>query len=52
MRGYSHGLAAGFRGGGPGQPFSHDWDLVAGQMLAFYRWVLGRGDLPPCVRVD
>jgi hypothetical protein len=30
----------------------YDWDLIAGQTLALYRWVLGQGERPACVRVD
>lgn len=30
----------------------YDWDLIAGQTLALYRWLLGQGDRPGCVRLD
>jgi glycosyltransferase involved in cell wall biosynthesis len=30
----------------------YDWDLIAEQTLAVYRWLLGRGDRPTCVRLD
>jgi glycosyltransferase involved in cell wall biosynthesis len=29
-----------------------DWDEIAGQTLALYRWLLGRGDRPACVKLD
>lgn len=30
----------------------YDWSHIAGDMLAAYRWVLGRGPQPDCVRTD
>lgn len=30
----------------------YDWDAIAGETVALYRWVLGQGDRPGCVRVD
>ena len=30
----------------------YDWDVIAGQTLALYRWVLERGERPACVRLD
>jgi glycosyltransferase involved in cell wall biosynthesis len=30
----------------------YDWDLIARQTLALYRWVLGQGERPGFVRVD
>ncbi len=29
-----------------------DWDEIASQTLALYRWLLGRGDRPACVQLD
>ncbi len=29
----------------------YDWAAIAEDMAAVYRWVLGRGDRPDCVRV-
>ncbi len=30
----------------------YDWDAIAAETLALYRWVLGHGERPACVRVD
>jgi glycosyltransferase involved in cell wall biosynthesis len=30
----------------------YDWDAIAAQTLALYRWVLGQGERPGFVRVD
>ncbi len=30
----------------------YDWAAIAGDMAAVYRWVLGRGGRPACVRMD
>jgi len=30
----------------------YDWDAIAAETLALYRWVLGQGERPACVRVD
>lgn len=30
----------------------YDWDRIAEQTLALYRWVLGRGEQPACVHLD
>jgi glycosyltransferase involved in cell wall biosynthesis len=30
----------------------YDWNRIAEQTLALYRWVLGQGERPACVRVD
>ena len=30
----------------------YDWSIIAGQMLDAYRWVLGQGVLPDCIRLD
>jgi glycosyltransferase involved in cell wall biosynthesis len=30
----------------------YDWSVIAGQMLDAYRWVLGQGPLPDCIRLD
>ena len=29
-----------------------DWDAIAAKTLALYRWVLGQGERPGCVRTD
>jgi glycosyltransferase involved in cell wall biosynthesis len=29
-----------------------DWEVIAGQTLDLYRWLLGQGDRPDCVRLD
>ena len=29
-----------------------NWDEIAGQTLALYRWLLGLGERPACVRLD
>lgn len=30
----------------------YNWDAIANETLSLYRWVLGQGERPPCVRVD
>ena len=30
----------------------YDWNAIAVETLALYRWVLGQGDRPGCVRLD
>lgn len=30
----------------------YDWDRIAAETLALYRWVLGQGGRPACVRID
>jgi glycosyltransferase involved in cell wall biosynthesis len=30
----------------------YDWDAIAAETLALYRWVLGQGGRPACVRTD
>ena len=30
----------------------YDWDTIAAETLALYRWVLGRGGRPACVHLD
>ena len=30
----------------------YDWDAIAAETLALYRWVLGQGERPGCVRTD
>ena len=30
----------------------YDWDDIARQTIGVYRWVLGRGHQPDCVRTD
>lgn len=30
----------------------YDWDVIAAETLALYRWVLGQGERPACVHVD
>lgn len=30
----------------------YDWLVIAGQMIAAYRWVLGQGSLPDCISLD
>ena len=30
----------------------YDWSVIAGQMLDAYHWVLGKGSLPDCVRLE
>lgn len=30
----------------------YDWDAIAAETLALYRWVLGQGERPACVRTD
>ncbi len=30
----------------------YDWDTIAAETLALYRWVLGQGERPACVRTD
>lgn len=30
----------------------YDWNAIAAETLALYRWVLGQGERPGCVRVD
>ena len=29
-----------------------DWEVIAGQTLDLYRWLLGQGDRPDCVQLD
>lgn len=37
---------------GRGYAQRYDWSLIAGQMLDAYRWVLGQGERPACVRIE
>ena len=30
----------------------YDWDAIAAETLALYRWVVGQGERPGCVRLD
>lgn len=30
----------------------YDWDVIARQTIAVYRWVLGNGEQPACLRLD
>ncbi len=30
----------------------YNWDAIASETLCLYRWVLGQGERPACVRVD
>lgn len=30
----------------------YEWSIIAGQMCGVYRWMLGQGSMPDCIRLD